>query len=260
MNTVLFSFDIEEFDMPLEYKKSISFDDQIKISSEGTAIILDLLKESNIKATFFSTATFAVHSSSLIKRLCKDGHELASHGYFHSQFESDHLAKSKRKLEEISGHSVNGFRMPRMMPVDNDAIVKAGYLYNSSLNPVFIPGRYNNFFSPRSIFKEGDLIQLPASATPIFRIPLFWLSFHNFPLWFYKRICTQAMNADRYLNIYFHPWEFTDLTYSHYGFPGFVSKNSGILMINRFKSLLSWMKDQQFQFSTIDNFLQNNKK
>ena len=41
MKTILLSFDIEEFDMPFEYGKEISFDDQIAISKNGT---IELLK------------------------------------------------------------------------------------------------------------------------------------------------------------------------------------------------------------------------
>ncbi|GAW88340.1 polysaccharide deacetylase [Flavobacterium psychrophilum] len=42
---VLLSFDIEEFDMPFEYGKSISFEEQIAISIEGTTAILNLLEK-----------------------------------------------------------------------------------------------------------------------------------------------------------------------------------------------------------------------
>ena len=32
--------------------------------------------------------------------------------------------------------------MARMMPVSEVEVAKAGYTYNTSLNPTFIPGRY----------------------------------------------------------------------------------------------------------------------
>ena len=141
MGKVLFSFDVEEFDMPMEYQRNLPFEKQIQISAEGTSIVLDLLRTHGIRATFFCTANFAIHSPATVRRLIEEGHELASHGYFHSRFEEAHLAQSKSKLEEISAQPVHGFRMARMMPVNNTAIENAGYTYNSSLNPVFIPGR-----------------------------------------------------------------------------------------------------------------------
>ncbi len=83
--------------------------------------------------------------------------------------------------------------MPRMMPVDEKEVEKAGYSYNSSINPTFLPGRYNNLKVSRTYFKEGNVTQVPASVSPNFRIPLFWLSFHNFPLFFYKKLASDCL-------------------------------------------------------------------
>src|SRR6478609_7109028 len=132
---IMLSFDIEEFDMPEEYGRSISFEEKIDVSTRGTKIILDLLKNHNIRATFFSTVEFAKNAKPLIERINSEGHELASHGCFHSSFNDDHLAQSKIELEKISGQKVNGFRMPRMKKVNNNAANQVGYNYNSSLNP-----------------------------------------------------------------------------------------------------------------------------
>ena len=255
MKTVLLSFDLEEFDMPLEYGKTIQFADQIRVSSEGSSTILDILLRHDIKATFFSTAVFATQAETIIKRIIDEGHELASHGYYHSAFEEKHLLESKSELERLSGRRIDGFRMARMMPVNDKAIQDAGYVYNSSLNPVYLPGRYNNFFKPRTKFVTDKLIQLPASATPLIRVPLFWLSFHNFPLWLYKAACSRTINHDGYLNTYFHPWEFTDLTNPSYGLPGFVTTNSGEEMVSRFENLLDWMRGKGYSFRTIKDFL-----
>lgn len=254
---VLLSFDIEEFDMPFEYGKSIDFEDQMAISIKGSHHILDLLAKHDMKATFFSTAVFAINAPEIIERIKQEGHELASHTYYHSKFETADLLNSKLKLEEISGLPVKGFRMPRMMPVSDEEIEKAGYIYNSSINPTYLPGRYNNLHIPRTYFKEGNVWQLPASVSPIFRIPLFWLSFHNFPLWYYKHLFKKAYQRDGYINIYFHPWEFTDLKDKpRFNFPGYVSKNTGGQMIKRMDSLMAWIKQQNLPTHTISEFIE----
>ncbi len=252
---VLLSFDIEEFDMPFEYGKDIAFDDQIAVSITGSTIILDLLKKYNFKATFFSTATFAIHAPQIIERIKNEGHELASHGYYHSKFDNADLRASKLKLEELFGSEVCGFRMPRMMPVSDQAIADAGYIYNSSINPTWIPGRYNNLHISRVFYAVGDVLQLPASVSPQFRIPLFWLSFHNFPLWLYRYLAKRTYEKDGYLNLYFHPWEFTDLSDKEkYGFPGYVSKNSGEAMIKRMDHFMGWLTKQGYENCTIREF------
>ena len=124
----------------------------MRISIEGTKKILSCLQQHQIKATFFCTANFALHAPDIIQEIVKEGHEIASHGYFHSSFDISDLKKSKKTLEELTGLTVAGFRMARMMPVPERAIYEAGYQYNSSLNPTFIPGRYNHFNQPRTWF------------------------------------------------------------------------------------------------------------
>jgi len=253
---ILLSFDIEEFDMPLEYGKEISFHDQIEISIIGTNHIIDILEKHEIKATFFSTVIFAQNAPDVIKRLIKSGHELASHGYFHSAFEPAHLATSRKALQEISSQEITGFRMPRMKPVDENEVRKAGYLYNSSINPTWLPGRYNNLARPRTRFKEAGIWQIPASVSPVLRFPLFWLSFHNLPLGIYTWLAKRTYKKDGYLNIYFHPWEFTDLNdKERFGFPGYVSRNSGKKMIERMDLFIGDLKRKNYTFSTLSDFI-----
>lgn len=242
--------------MPFEYGKDISFEDQIAISINGTNHILDILNANQVKATFFSTVIFAQNAPEIIQRIINDGHELASHGYYHSNFETSHLLTSKVALEEHSGKEIKGFRMARMKPVDENEITRAGYIYNSSINPTWLPGRYNNLSKPRTIYKEAGNWQIPASVSPILRFPLFWLSFHNLPLGIYKWLAEKTHKKDGYLNIYFHPWEFTELgDQERFGFPGYVSKNSGGKMINRMSSFIASLKKSGYSFHTLSEFI-----
>lgn len=251
---VLLSFDIEEFDMPFEYNGEISFEEQIDISQKGTTIILDLLKKHSIKSTFFSTVIFAENSPEIIQRILKEGHELASHTYFHSKFSNEDLLRSREKLEELSGSKVVGLRMPRMSEVDEEEVYKAGYHYNSSMNPTYLPGRYNNLHLPRTYYEEKNVLQIPATVTPKFRIPLFWLSFHNFPLSFYKRLFEAAYVQDQYVNIYFHPWEFMNIKKKEFKLPFYTTNNTGKDMVDKFDRFLQWINDKGYPTQTIKEF------
>jgi peptidoglycan/xylan/chitin deacetylase (PgdA/CDA1 family) len=253
---VLLSFDIEEFDMAFEYGKSISFEDQIQISIQGSHSILDLLKKNQLKATFFCTATFGQHAPEILERILGEGHELASHGYYHSDFKPEHLLASKIELERLSGVRIEGYRMARMMPVDEKETKNAGYVYNSSINPTWLPGRYNNLHVSRTYFQDSGVLQLPASVSPMLRFPLFWLSFHNLPLGWYQYLAKRTYEKDGYLNVYFHPWEFTDLKdKERFGFPGYVSKNSGTQMIDRMDRFMQWINKKGYPSTTIKDFV-----
>lgn len=242
--------------MPFEYGKQISFENQISISTQGTIIILDLLKKHNAKATFFSTVTFAKNAPEIIKRIVNEGHELASHTVNHSLFKDEDYLESLVQLEELSGLPIKGFRMPRMQPVNDIKLKKAGYLYDSSINPTYLPGRYNNLNEPRKYHLKNGIIKLPASVSTFFRIPLFWLSFHNLPIWLYYLLSKKAIKREGYLNVYFHPWEFYDLNdKDRFGFPKYVTKNTGKEMALRMDDILGRFSKKGYKFSTIIDFI-----
>ena len=258
---ILLSYDVEEFDMPLEYGGSLSFEEQISYSQAGLEKLLPLLNAFNAKATFYCTGRFAEAKPEIIKQLHDDGHEIASHTYHHSQFELADLEKSKQILENITGAPVHGLRMPRMMPVPAAAVLQAGYAYNSSLNPTWMPGRYKHLDKPRTAFIENGMLQFPASVSPQWRVPLFWLSLHNFPLWLYWHFCKKTVATDGYANLYFHPWEFTD--YRQAGgteMPGYVTRNCGVPMLQRTTSLLQLAKGNGCRFITTYDWLKESGK
>lgn len=254
---ILLSFDIEEFDMPLEYNGEIPLEEQLSVSRKGLQNILRILKENQIKATFFSTVVFAENNKDLIQQLLSEGHELASHTWFHSNFDEKHLLESRLELEKLFDTTVKGLRMPRMSPVSDDAVSDAGYFFNSSINPTYLPGRYNNFNVSRKPFWQKKVLQFPASVSTMFRIPLFWLSFHNFPLWLYKFLSKLSLKSTGFLNIYFHPWEFADISDLKYKLPAFTFKNTGKAMENRFDDFIKWAKKNNYKFSTTGEFLEN---
>nr|WP_297164580.1 polysaccharide deacetylase family protein [uncultured Dysgonomonas sp.] len=246
---ILLSFDIEEFEMPKEYGDPIPFTDQIQISKEGTTKILDLLKKHNIIATFYTTANFAQNAQDIVTRIVSEGHELASHGLYHDHFKPEHLKQSKEILEQIGNTSVKGYRMARMMPVPEEEVYNAGYIYNSSINPTYLPGRYNKLNEPRTYFMREGVWQIPASVTPLIRFPLFWISFHNLPLSLYCALAGRTLKKDGYLNVYFHPWEFMPIgPKSKYNFPFYVTKNTDQKMIDRLGKFIEWALKKGHKF------------
>ena len=172
---ILLSFDTEEFDVPNEYGVDFTLEQGIDVSDVGPARILDCLKAHGVCATFFCTGNFAMRAPQLIGRIVAEGHEVACHGVDHLHPRPTDVEESKRMVEAAAGCKVAGYRQPRMFAVDNAAIARAGYRYNSSLNPAFIPGRYMHLDSPRTWFMADGVMQIPASVSPLLRVPLFWL-------------------------------------------------------------------------------------
>ena len=252
---ILLSFDTEEFDVPREHGVDFSLEQGMAVSVEGTNRILDVLKANRVKATFFCTANFAQNAPEVMKRIVDEGHEVACHGCDHWQPKASDVFESKRVIESLMGLTVNGYRQPRMFPVSDDDIAKAGYRYNSSLNPAFIPGRYMHLTAPRTWFMKGSVMQIPASVTPWLRFPLFWLSLHNLPEALYHWMVRRVLSHDGYFVTYFHPWEFYELReHPEFKMPFIIKNHSGRQMAERLDRLVKMLLRDGHQFITYTEF------
>ncbi len=249
---VLLSFDVEEFDIPGEYGRDLDSATQFRVSWDGLNAVLRLLARLQVRATFFVTANFALQYPDLIRAMAQT-HEIASHGFYHGSFQRTDLAESKRAIEGIARVPVLGFRMARLQPVEDRDISAAGYSYNSSLNPTWIPGRYNHLTKPRRFYDAHHVLNIPVSVTPLVRFPLFWLSFKNLPLWLYQMACWWTLHCDRYLVLYFHPWEFTAIR--EFGLPHYIRRHAGAPMLRRLERFITALKPRTV-FITYTEFLE----
>jgi peptidoglycan/xylan/chitin deacetylase (PgdA/CDA1 family) len=250
---VLLSFDLEEFDIPNEYGGTLSIEEQLDVTRKGMQQLLPVLQQLKIPATFFTTAFYAQQNTRSVQELSA-AHEIASHTFYHSRFTETDILSSRQVLAGISGQSIAGFRMPRLAPVDKKLIADAGYRYDASLNPTWLPGRYNFMDQPRTLFRNEHLWVLPSSVTPRLRIPLFWLAFKNLPLSLIKQCSLQALKKDNYLSLYFHPWEYADLA-AYQTMPFYTRRVSGNILLNKLTAYLSWLQTMA-GFSTMDSFVQ----
>ncbi len=85
-----------------------------------TPLVLSVLKEKNVPATFFLIGEKAERYPDLVRRILAEGHQVGNHSYSHSyrlgffstsRLKED-LEKCNRVLQEISGSSVTLFRPP----------------------------------------------------------------------------------------------------------------------------------------------------
>lgn len=250
--------------MPREYQAAISDEEQNQISLIGTYRVLEIIEAYKIKVTFFITAKFAQNNLALLSRMLAGGHEIASHGLEHWNFQRDDLTKSREILSELCQHEIVGFRMPRLASIDKEDILSAGYKYESSLNPVWLPGRYNNRKFPLDPFKETcGLWQFPISAFSYLRIPLFWLSFKTFPQFFYNFGVKLTLRRANIFNFYTHPWEYNaESADKKWKIPAYITNGAGEQQCARLQRLIEWLKIKHHfvTFTTMLNEMTKTEK
>ncbi|MBR3180963.1 polysaccharide deacetylase family protein [Candidatus Saccharibacteria bacterium] len=261
LGKVLLSFDIEEFDFPREKGEDFSLEEGVKVSGEGLLKILDILKKTGVKGTFFVTGNFAKERPELVKRIVREGHEVGAHGVDHFEPKETDVKEAKEILEKVlkgekGFKGVKGWRQPRMMKINYKELVRQGYFYDSSVNPAFIPGRYNNFKVKREVYwalekegKQGGILEIPASVATGARIPMFWLALHLFPFKMYSALAKNVLKKEKYFTTYFHPWEFTDLSRFPV-VPGYIRHNSGEKLEKRLFELIRELETAGAEFGT----------
>lgn len=237
--TILLSFDVEEFDAPVSRGRAMAMEEQMEVGGRGYQRVLELLDGLDAVATMFTTANFAAWHPALQRRAAVR-HEIASHGFLHASFQEADLARSRAALQASSGQQVLGFRRARLQPTDPQAILDAGYAYDSSENPIFLPGRYNNLGKPRLPYSKGALLEVPISASPALRVPLFWLAMKNLPMGVVRDASARCLERDGLLNVFWHPWEFVDLSAS--GLPRYMRRPDGEAMCDRFSAYIEWLR------------------
>lgn len=252
MKNILLTFDVEEFDLLRNSPNCLNKEEEFEISRQGLSSVSDLLFKHNLKATFFTTALFAKKYPNLIKELNKE-YEIACHGYCHSEECSlQNIAQAKKEIEKIIKNKIYGFRAPRFQIKNIHKLNELGFLYDSSLHPTFIPGRYFNLLKSNKIHKLGKIIEIPPSVLPITRLPIFWLVFKNTPRIYHRLFTRINFLSSHYTMLLFHPWEFADL--SKINLPKYIKRKHSKKLLNLLDNYIQYSK-KKYSFKTISEFL-----
>jgi cellulose synthase/poly-beta-1,6-N-acetylglucosamine synthase-like glycosyltransferase/peptidoglycan/xylan/chitin deacetylase (PgdA/CDA1 family) len=124
-------------------KINLSFDDGP--NPEWTPKILDILKERNIKATFFVNGVHVRNHPDIAKRIIDEGHEIGNHTYLHSKswksnpdnFRNE-ILQTQYAVKDITGYEPRYFRTPYNESngyVTNDDLVNLRIIEELGLQP-----------------------------------------------------------------------------------------------------------------------------
>jgi hypothetical protein len=210
-------------DLYFDYKRSLKITRNIDFKEEALwesyksiSEKLESIKK-DLKITFFCTGLLAKKFPDLIKKISRDGHEIACHYFYHDYANKDEINNFEKNinlaLDSLSAcalNNINGFRAPyfSLSPKDNFhfKILSKYFLYDSSLNIY-----EENDFRSLDIVTDNNLIFFPVinySFMRYFRLRLggTYFKFIN------KKIIDLIYNFNLSKNllpiIYLHPYEF----------------------------------------------------
>lgn len=257
-----FCIDLEAFDLINECcSGKMSRDEMYRISLQGLDLLCGILNEFSTKVTFFVSYDIAMLFPEKVGLLANNGHEIALHSVLQDHDGRERLESLKKQkliVEDAIKGKIFGHRSHKFLPVPLIELREAGLTYDNSLHPTYVPGRYCNIFSRRNIYKERDILRVPVTVTPWLRFPLSWIWFRIFGLTYMKLCSSFTYLMQDYINIYFHTWDFENITYSPLRWPHrLLIHNTGNRTISNFKRFLDWVRRENITVLTMSGYLQN---
>jgi peptidoglycan/xylan/chitin deacetylase (PgdA/CDA1 family) len=203
---------------------------------EGLDPLLQLLRDEDVPATFFTTGDVAVKYPPTIEKIVLAGHELGCHGQTHRSFMTmdehaaeDEIRSASETLRKFA--SVTSFRAPYLkFPKRFLKLLESqAFLLDSS------QAKYK-----LSYYRSADpttLKRVPASMTSsVLRLPTWvrdpWLSALSSPV-----------------VLFVHPWEFVDLRRERLRWD--CRFNTGRVALERLRSVLQFLKRRDAVFLRI---------
>jgi peptidoglycan/xylan/chitin deacetylase (PgdA/CDA1 family) len=203
---------------------------------EGAPALLRLFAESNVRATYFTTAQVAENYPDAVRALIDGGHELGCHGVTHTAFdtlgERDARWEIERSSEILRAFApVDSFRAPYLrFPEPYVALLEeSGFTTDSSL------AKYKrSYYRTR---RRTTLTRIPASMTSsVLRLPRVirdpWLLSLSDPV-----------------VLFVHPWEFVDLTHENLRYD--CRFRTGAFALRALREVIALFHDRDAEFLTI---------
>ena len=189
--------------------------------------MLDLLDETNTKATFFILGHLASYRTNLVKDIAACGHEIGLHSQNHEPMFNlsakqarEDVATSQKIVTDIIGKAVYGFRAPYFsVKKDNlwllEILADLGLTYDSSIFPVELPRYGIANFSPKDCLYKlpsgKEIIELPMT-TATFMKRAWPVSGGGYirlmPKLLIKKVFENFEKSKIDSMIYMHPYEF----------------------------------------------------
>jgi len=225
--TLTLSVDLEDWHQLVTRRFSGRLPECSTNVEQQTSTVLDVLDAHGVKGTFFVLGMVAEARPDLVRAVAARGHEIASHGISHVSLHRldravirAELADSRKRLADLAGADVVGFRAPEFSITAKNAfileeIAAAGYRYDSSIYPI-VHRRYGiKGFSRapvRLMTAEGPLWELPLATlpTPLGNVPIAGGGyFRLFPGLALETALGSLTRRGEHAMLYFHPYEFT---------------------------------------------------
>ncbi|MCE1246367.1 MAG: polysaccharide deacetylase family protein [Firmicutes bacterium] len=263
-----------------EWFQTEAFSDIIKFShwskyerrvERGVHLILALLRQHNIKATFFVLGIVAREFPELVRLLSQEGHEIGVCGYYNRRLYSippadyiSELEMSLTLLKSLTGKNVTVHRAPGWSVTANtlwvlDVLQKYGIKYDSSIYPVKAP-LYGIDDAPSVpyVINPHGITEFPPGVYNFMGKKIAMFGGTYLRILPYNLISMGLQSVNRQGDpVLFHisPWEMEgEIPQVNLGWDGFLAQYAGLkTTFSKISRILN-----EYKFDTLTNVLKEN--
>jgi len=224
------SIDLEEYFHPTEVQNEIAPTEWPTLASRieyTTRLVLDLLENRNVKATFFVLGWVSRHYPAAVREIADRGHEIACHSFRHElvysltprEFKTD-TETAVKAIEDACGVTPRAYRAPSYSITKRslwalEILAECGFTHDSSIYPIAhdrygIPGfgRHAQALNTPS----GPIIEVPVATVRLSEsrvAPVGGGAYLRLFPYRYTAAGIRQLNDVEHQPacIYFHPWE-----------------------------------------------------
>jgi peptidoglycan/xylan/chitin deacetylase (PgdA/CDA1 family) len=236
----------------------------------GTERLLQLLRQNNIRATWFIPGHSIESYPACARSVFEAGHEIAHHGWTHRvpadlgrELEEQELVRGNEAIKHLTGQYACGYRSPSwdLSRFSIDLLVQHGFTYDSSL--------MGDDYLPYQA-RENDLVSLEeplryGTAAKLVEMPISW-SLDDYPAFEYMRqtnaLQPGLMNASQVLENWFNDfvymrdhYDWGVLTYTCH--PHIIGRGHRMLMM---ETLIGKLRDGGATFLTMEQAVAEYRK
>lgn len=222
-----FTIDLEDYFHTEVSSRTVKYSDWDKMPSRiehSVQRLLDLLDESNTRATVFVLGWIAKTRPSLIREVARRGHEIGCHSFQHRMVNQlkpatflEDTRVAKATIEDATGMVVEGYRAPSFSITPGtewafQILEELGFSYDSSVHPVWHMS-YANTRAPRFPYflQDTSLLEVPIATWRACNVnlPVGGGAYLRLLPYWYVRHGLSVVNKNEWqpVTLYVHPWE-----------------------------------------------------
>lgn len=247
---VLLTFNIIAPEIPVSYQKIVTEEELLKITTDGTQKILEILEKYQVHTTFFVEISLVEKLPELLKSIAKKDHELGLLNKYSYQKE---IETAKDFLEELTGKTIRGMRQFPEKRLSSEKLKAMQFIYRSPMDfsNIFF---FKNALERKIAYEEHEIMVIPESVSPYSRLPYNDFTFQMIPMKFYQNMVTETLQKEEYVMIYLNSWQFVELNDKKFGLSFYRKYNLGVQMEEKLDRFLKFVEENDLAITRMKDF------